>query len=312
MSFIPFSRTIAEDIPPVGFDFILDDIPNARLAWSTARKLRSAYAGASMSVRNGASTSADIGFDENDIDESALATHVGVGDGFIEEIYSQNTGTFEGSFKQNTAVNQPYIARSGTIEKLSGFVAPEIETDRGLSLKDPIRFFGGNDDNNGIIQSEESFSFYFVADFTANRTGGAVRQDYFSCVYTASNRFIFSIVNTNKIQILLGNTAFKYDLVMGAGLEAYHMNFELDGSTLNTTLTRVSDGTTETVNKTYSGVWGRATGSNLGLSIGINSYNSDYSTVNINNKIIECVIWDKETIADISTIRTNLKNYYGI
>ena len=91
---------------------------NVKLGYSV-RKLRNAYTGDCMRVRNGSSVELDIGFDgSGNLDESALLTHCGSGDGFVVKWYDQsgNGGTVE----QGAGAVQPQIVSSGAVLKDNG------------------------------------------------------------------------------------------------------------------------------------------------------------------------------------------------
>jgi len=100
-----------------GTSFLLDDYgADVRLAYSV-RKLSSTYSGDAIRVRETpGNTEADIGFDSNgNLDEAALLTHCGSGDGYIVQWYDQsgNGGTLE----QTTTGSQPKIVSSGAVIK---------------------------------------------------------------------------------------------------------------------------------------------------------------------------------------------------
>ena len=78
---------------------------NVKIAYSV-RKLRTAYAGSCMRVRNGSSVELDIGFDgSGNLDEAALLTHCGSGDGFVTKWYDQSGNG--GNMEQGTGSVQP-------------------------------------------------------------------------------------------------------------------------------------------------------------------------------------------------------------
>lgn len=103
----------------------LNDLPlldeygtNVKVAYSV-RKLSSTYSGNCMTVRNGSNVDADIGFDsDGNLDEAALLTHCGSGDGFVAKWYDQSGNG--GDLIQTTDANQPQIVSSGTVIKENG------------------------------------------------------------------------------------------------------------------------------------------------------------------------------------------------
>jgi len=100
------------------FSYLLNDFPSAQIAYSF-RKLRSAYVGNCIKVRRSSdNTTLDIGFASNVLDQSALSTFVGGGNGFIEIWYDQSGNA--NNMVQNTAANQPQIVISGVLVTNAG------------------------------------------------------------------------------------------------------------------------------------------------------------------------------------------------
>ncbi len=102
-----------------GSSLLLDEYgTNNKLAYSV-RKLRTAYTGSCMRVRNGLGVELDIGFDASgNLDESALLTHCGAGDGFVVKWYDQSGNG--GDVEQGAKNNQPQIVSSGAVLKENG------------------------------------------------------------------------------------------------------------------------------------------------------------------------------------------------
>lgn len=112
-----------------GSSLLLDEYgTNNKLAYSV-RKLRTAYTGACMRVRNSLSFELDIGFDSSgNLDESALLTHCGAGDGFVIKWYDQSGNG--GDVEQGVKTNQAQIVLSGAVLKENG---KPIVTGRAVS-----------------------------------------------------------------------------------------------------------------------------------------------------------------------------------
>lgn len=92
----------------------LDVAPGAAAAYSL-RKLRAAYSGAAIRVReSGGNTEAYIGFDASgDLDTSALLAHTGSNDGFVVAWYDQS-GNGNDAF-EFTFADQPQIVDAGSV-----------------------------------------------------------------------------------------------------------------------------------------------------------------------------------------------------
>lgn len=103
----------------VAFTGLLDTYSGAAAAYSAARRLSSTYTGSLIRVRRSSdNTEQDIGYDSNNVlDEAALASFVGAGNGFVTTWYDQS-GNINNSI-QPTASNQPQIVSNGTINKLN-------------------------------------------------------------------------------------------------------------------------------------------------------------------------------------------------
>jgi hemin uptake protein HemP len=95
---------------------LLDTYTGASAAYSV-RLLRGAYSGSAIRVRRSSdNTEQDIGFDVNgNLNESALTTFVGAGNGFVTTWYDQSGNAANAT--QSTAINQPQIVGSGTVFK---------------------------------------------------------------------------------------------------------------------------------------------------------------------------------------------------
>ena len=115
-----FQTTLGRQVgTPIPFAMPLDTYSGAAAAYSAARRLSSTYTGALIRVRRSSdNTEQDIGYDSNNVlDESALTTFVGAGNGFVVKWYDQSGNNKDAS--QSTAADQPRIVLSGTIETLN-------------------------------------------------------------------------------------------------------------------------------------------------------------------------------------------------
>lgn len=91
---------------------LLDLYPNAKAAYSLY-KLRSAYLGYCVRVRNASNNFADIGFVGNTVDVSAILAHCGFGNGFIHTWYDQSGNGLNLASGSNSA--HPQIVSSGAM-----------------------------------------------------------------------------------------------------------------------------------------------------------------------------------------------------
>lgn len=109
----------SQEVEPPAPSLLLDLYGNDNRVAYSVRKLRTAYTGDCMRVRNGSSVELDIGFDSSgNLDESALLTHCGGGDGFVTIWYDQSGNGY--NMVQATTSRQPLIVSSGAVIKENG------------------------------------------------------------------------------------------------------------------------------------------------------------------------------------------------
>lgn len=137
---------------------ILDKISNTNLAgaWGL-RKLRTAYSDNCVQVRNSSTNAlAQIGFSGQDLNTTALATHVGSVNGLTSILYDQSGNGRH--FSQSTNASQPRLSVSGT---------PEVINSK------PAIFLDGSDDSLlassliGSLVNNNAFSLFLVVQKTA-------------------------------------------------------------------------------------------------------------------------------------------------
>lgn len=95
-----------------GSSYLLDDYPNAILAYSIARLLKSDYAGSLLRLRRSSDNGElDIGVVAGELDTATAESHCGAGNGFVTKIYDQSGSSKDRA--QTTAGNQPTLVSSG-------------------------------------------------------------------------------------------------------------------------------------------------------------------------------------------------------
>ena len=146
--------------------YLLDTYGGAAAAYSL-RKLSSTYSGSAIRVRRSSdNTETNIGFDGNgNLDESALTTFVGAGNGFVTTWFDQSgNGNNE---TQTTAIRQPRIVNSGTIDKMNSLPT--------------IYFNQTNFTSNNFLSSATGstfFAFTAVDNDPPTNTNGAILSNY--------------------------------------------------------------------------------------------------------------------------------------
>jgi hypothetical protein len=137
-----------------GAGLLLDTYTGATAAYSL-RKLRTAYTGYCIEVRRSSdNTTQNIGFTaEGVLDESALTTFCGAGNGFVKTWYDQ-VGSL--NITQSTALNQSKIVSSGSVLKENNkplvdftgdgtaFADVTLRADYGSNINQPYTIFSVN------------------------------------------------------------------------------------------------------------------------------------------------------------------------
>ncbi len=97
----------------------LDELAPAVGAYSSARRLLTAWNGSALRVRRSSDNAEqDIGFLDNALDVDSLLSFVGGGDGFVSAVFDQTgNGNHLG---QSVASNQPQIVQAGTLVTTNG------------------------------------------------------------------------------------------------------------------------------------------------------------------------------------------------
>lgn len=119
---------------PIALDFARGAGVQDQVALSS-RKLHSQYTGPCMRVRRSSDNAEqDIGFTSNALNESALTTFCGSGDGFVVRWYNQGLAAGLGDASQGTLALQPQIVLAGAVIKRSGIPAVSLTSGRHLLL----------------------------------------------------------------------------------------------------------------------------------------------------------------------------------
>jgi hypothetical protein len=144
--------------------YLLDTYGGAAAAYSL-RKLSSTYSGNAIRVRRSSdNTETNIGFDgSGNLDQAALTTFVGAGNGFVTTWYDQSGNGKNAN--QTSASNQPRIVNSGVIETLSGKPCINQTSYQGFKLQpsgwNPITSFNTlmlvNEPNVGLQTDSGAF-----------------------------------------------------------------------------------------------------------------------------------------------------------
>ena len=118
-------RQVGTPIPLSGN--LLNDYPDAKGAYSVARRLSTNYTGSLIRVRRSSDNAEqNIGYTgANILDEAALTSFVGSSDGFVTTWYDQSGNNL--NIIQTTANKQPRIVNAGTVIKTNGKAAMQFD-----------------------------------------------------------------------------------------------------------------------------------------------------------------------------------------
>lgn len=257
---------------------LLDTYSGAAAAYSL-RKLRSAYTGSAIKVRNSSNSELDIGFVNNVLDTASLLTHCGSGNGFVKTWYDQSGNANDAT--QSTAANQPQIVSSGSILTLTGTG----------SARPILRFDGIND--------SLSFSNITATEFTTfypqKKSADADLSAWFTVRTTGDSPYSPIIFGTAGIYISTGNfqsTATynnnNYILISGYWTSSNVGFIQINNSSLTLSTIAALGGTT------------------------FNSINNRFNTNFSKCDVPEMILYSNNNSANVSAINTNLNNYYGI
>lgn len=112
-------RALSGGAEPPAFEGPFDDYNSNALGWwSVLGRMLTAYTGALIEARKGASTVQDIGYgDDGFIDQTALLAFAAGGDVFVSKVYDQSG--LGNHLVQATTSKQPAIVLSGVVQKVN-------------------------------------------------------------------------------------------------------------------------------------------------------------------------------------------------
>jgi hypothetical protein len=186
-------------------NLLLDTYSGAAAAYSL-RKLRSAYTGSAIEVRNDSGTHLDIGFVDNELDTATLLTHCGSGNGTVSKWYDQSGNGNDAS--QTTVANQPQIVNSGSVILDNG--KPAVQFDGIDDYFDLTTSITTEDIQYSVIElmkrpniSASSVSFANIDQPYVNVIIGGANTIYFSRPLSGVNGKFETGTNSNYNQQLL-------------------------------------------------------------------------------------------------------------
>ena len=266
-------RFRASVTPPA--TLLLDIYPGAAAAYSL-RKLRTAYTGNAIRVRRSSdNTETDIGFVNNQLDTVTLLTFCGVGSGFVTTWYDQSGNARNTT--QTTALNQPYIVASGTLN---------------LSNGKPAMTFDGTD----FLVNTQTLTY---GDFSL----------FMTTKYSASG---IVLVQYSKLDLAVNDAVYQSSDT-GVALIASYPTADLGSvQRLQTHISTLSGATT--TSKLYLNGTEKATGTrnltSTKSTIAIGA--TDTGAIGANQNLQEFVLYSANQTTNRAAIETNINSFYSI
>lgn len=263
------SYRYAGGAPPAGL--LLDTYAGAAVAYSL-RKLRTAYTGAAIRVRESSgNTEADIGFDgSGNLDTVALLAHCGANDGFITTWYDQSAGTTINA-AETTASRQPRIVSGGVVILDNGKPAMEA-VDITTTLTTTLF----------SLSTTNAF-------FNVNSKSGSPFGSYHNILAFGTLQTYSQGTNYQLFQGTAYNTGLTFDA------QAVISEISVSG-TLEFFKNGVSGGT-------RSAIFGLQTLQIMRYSV---------ANQGLNGKMQELIVYDLDQTSNRAGIENNIINYYGI
>jgi hypothetical protein len=191
------------------YAYLLDDYSGASAAYSL-RKLRSGYSGSAIEVRRASDNSTqDIGFVDNELDTSTLATFCSGTDGFVTTWYDQSGNGYDAT--QGAASNQPKIVSSGSIILENGKPSLNHTSSHELYLASTLNF-------------STTYSIFGVAKFSA------YDKEIFGDSATGFG-FSYGLYQNSSSAYHAASDAYTGNIGSGYGLNFNILNIERIGTT---------------------------------------------------------------------------------
>jgi len=256
------------------YAYLLDDYSGAAAAYSL-RQLRSAYTGSAIRVRRASdNTEQDIGFVDNELDTTSLASFCSGTNGFVTTWYDQSGNGNDA--EQSTAASQPQIVSSGSVVLENGIPA--------------IYFNGTTNVINSMSLVNQPITIF---DVVSIQSYGAVNY-MFDSDSTNTNRIFIGSNTTIDWRFFAGTT---YSTTTDAELSQTLLTGLFDGSGSELFVNSVSAGSANV-------------GSNGISQLFIGTKND--STIGIIGNCQEFFIYPSDQSSNRTGIETNINDFYSI
>ena len=257
---------------------LLDTYSGAAAAYSL-RKLRSGYSGNAIKVRRsvGSPAETDIGFVDNELDTSTLATFCSGTDGFVTTWFDQSGNGNDAT--QTTAADQPKIVSSGSVITENG--KPSVQFDGSNDGLDFSRLQNIETLCAVAYSTRPSFPSIVIRDNTSlDLRGLFMRKD--PTVWNMQQ--IQSFPRTSSYLINSNDSYLMYIMTNGTNSQ-YSLNGDADSLVAET-------------NKISSNQIGK--------------YHNQPENFNLQGGLKELIFWDSDQSSNRTGIETNINDFYSI
>jgi len=282
-------------------NYLIDTYSGSKLALSLRRQSE-LFTGSVLTVRNDSNVELGIGLNGDVLDTAAILSHIGSGNGFIVDWFSQDGNP---KFTQTSASNQPKIAEAGAIITKNG---------------KPAISFDGVDDF--LFHSGALSYFTFAGDGTKHFVA--------TCSSTPNNTAVQSLMSNtggaadvNVFKLLYESTGYLKHLHGDDNLGSINTSSNLfDTVNRNIVVEHADPNNTVAEERSYLKLNGVLTKANIQTNIaatssptrkmGIGSGYGNGSYAQFTGTVQEINIWENDFLTEIDNIETNLNNYYVV
>lgn len=269
----------------VSSSLLLDAYPNSQASYSL-RQLRSSATNCIRVRRSSDNAEQDIGFSGGVLDESALTTFCGVGDGYVVTWYDQQNSNHA---TQSTASQQPKIVSSGVV--ITENSKPAIQFDGS----DDVLSTAANPYSDGLI------ALFVVCKVTTPSSTNAILDAATSSSFGASNGFRFDQFSGN----------FRFGTRTSGGA-SFIQNAESDATqTLRTAIktsagrsTYLNTGLSDSDSQSGDVIFTSVTSLDIGATVGTSNF--------FGGTMQEVVTYNSDQDSNRTGIETNINNFYTI
>jgi hypothetical protein len=186
-------------------NLLLDTYTGASVGYSL-RKLRTAYTGYAVEVYNGSSY-ADIGFSNDELDTTALATHCGSSDGFVSKWYDQSGNSNTAAQTVTGSMPKIYDGATATVVTENGKPAVEFSGLFSLNMSTRLTQVQSNFSVRENITTGSTVDFLFGDTSTVDYHAGGTNR-YLDTLYSSTDvRNGSNFVNGQTADFTAANTA---------------------------------------------------------------------------------------------------------